>query len=205
MKKLIVASNNKHKISEIKDILKDFDLEIVSLKDMNIDIDVVEDGDTFMENSYKKAYEISEYLKKNDINEYLVMADDSGLMIDSLDGRPGVYSARYAGEHGNDLKNNLKVLEEMKLIPFDKRTARFVCAIVLISSNGLVIKAEGKTEGFIEEEMKGDNDFGYDPLFYVKEFDKTFAEISSEEKNSISHRGRALEILKKKMIEEGIV
>lgn len=205
MKKLIVASNNKHKISEIREIMKDLDFEILSLKDMGIDIDVVEDGDTFMKNSYKKAYEICEYLKSKGDSDFLVMADDSGLMIDYLDGRPGVYSARYAGEHGDDLANNLKVLKELEGVPFEKRTGRFVCAIVLISSDGRVIKAEGKTEGFICDSMRGDNDFGYDPLFYVKEFDKTFAEITQEEKNSISHRGKALEELKNNIVKEGVI
>ncbi|SHF10080.1 XTP/dITP diphosphatase [Clostridium fallax] len=199
MKKLIVASNNEHKIREIKEILKDLPLKICSLKEEGINIDVEEDGKTFMENSYKKAYEIVEYLKKQGKEHFMVMADDSGLMVDYLNGEPGVYSARYAGEHGNSKKNNEKLLEKLNGVPFEERTAAFVCAVVILTSEGKEIKVEGKRKGNIIENPKGFDGFGYDPLFYVPEFKMTFAEMSGEKKNSISHRGKALELVKEEL------
>ena len=195
MKKLIVASNNEHKIREIKEILGN-KIEIKSLKDEGIDIDVIEDGKTFIENSYKKAYEITDFLKKLGKEDFIIMADDSGLVVDYLNGEPGVYSARYAGEHGNSKKNNQKLLNNLKDVPMEKRTAAFVCAVVLICSNGEEVVLEGKVNGYIATEEKGYDGFGYDSLFYIEEFNKTFAEMSSEEKNSISHRGKALEKVK---------
>lgn len=205
MKKLIVASNNSHKIEEIKEILSDLNVNIVSLKEEGIDVDVVEDGTTFLENSYKKSATIAEYLKNKGEKDFMVMADDSGIAVDYLNGEPGVYSARYAGVHGNDSENNKKLLKNMEGVPTEKRTARFVCAIVLITSTGKTIKVEGKTEGLVTEEIRGKESFGYDPLFFVPEFNKTFAEMSAEEKNSISHRGRALEKLKEEMLRGDIL
>lgn len=199
MKTLIVASNNEHKIKEIKEILKDLNLQVISLRDAGIDIDVDEDGKTFVDNSRKKAVEIVKYLKKNNKDNFMVMADDSGLVVDCLNGEPGVYSARYAGEHGNDRKNNEKLIEKMQGIAFEDRTARFKCAIVLIGDDLKEIVAEGTSEGYILEHLKGDEGFGYDPLFFVPEFNKTFAQMASDDKNSISHRGRALEKLKEKL------
>lgn len=193
MKDLIIASSNKGKIQEIKEILKKYKLNIMSQKEAGVDIEVDEDGSTFMENAYKKAYEIYK-LKKDSI----VMADDSGLMVDALDGAPGIYSARFAGEHGNSEKNNEKLLELLKGVPFEKRKAKFVCAIVLIIDNKTVIRAQGEVYGYITEEARGKDGFGYDPLFHVPEYNKTFAEITSDEKNTISHRARAL----KKLSEE---
>jgi len=193
LKDLIIASSNKGKIQEIKEILKKYKLNIMSQKEAGVDIEVDEDGSTFMENAYKKAYEIYK-LKKDSI----VMADDSGLMVDALDGAPGIYSARFAGEHGNSEKNNEKLLELLKGVPFEKRKAKFVCAIVLIIDNKTVIRAQGEVYGYITEEARGKDGFGYDPLFHVPEYNKTFAEITSDEKNTISHRARAL----KKLSEE---
>ena len=193
MKKLIVASNNEHKIKEIREILKDFKIEILSLKDVGIDIDIEENGTTFMENASIKANTIF-----NMIDDCMVMADDTGLMVDALDGAPGVYSARFAGEHANFKKNNEKLLKLLENVPFEKRTAKFVCAIVLIVDKNTVIKVEGESKGYITDKYVGDSGFGYDPLFYVSEFDKTFAQMTSEQKNSISHRGNAL----KKLVEE---
>lgn len=193
MKELIIASNNKGKIQEIKEILNKYKLNIISQKEAGVDIEVDENGSTFMENAYKKAYEI--YRLKNDS---IVIADDSGLMVDALDGAPGIYSARFAGEHGNSEKNNEKLLELLKGVPFEKRKAKFVCAIVLIIDDKTVIRAQGEVHGYITEEARGKDGFGYDPLFYVQEYNKTFAEITSDEKNTISHRARAL----KKLSEE---
>ncbi len=196
MKKILVASNNQHKISEIKEILNGLEVELYSLKDLEIDIDVVEDKETFMENAQKKAREIYSYLKERSLGDYMVMADDSGLSVDILGGEPGVYSARYAGIHGDSVKNNQKLLKNLEGVPFENRKARFICVVVLIASDKEEIKVTGESEGYIIEELKGQGGFGYDPIFYVPEFQKTFAEMSSEEKNAISHRGRALEKLK---------
>lgn len=193
MKNLIIASNNKGKIQEIKEILNKYKLNIMSQKEAGVEIEVDEDGSTFMENAYKKAHEI--YKIKNDS---IVIADDSGLMVDVLDGAPGIYSARFAGEHGNSEKNNEKLLEVLNSVPFEKRKAKFVCAIVLIIDYKTVIRAQGEVYGYITEEARGKDGFGYDPLFYVPEYNKTFAEITSDEKNTISHRARAL----KKLSEE---
>lgn len=199
MKNLVVASNNAHKIGEIREILKEDNIEVFSLKDLGIDIDVVEDGDTFMENAYKKAKEIYDYIVENKLGDYMVMSDDSGLSVDILKGEPGVYSARYAGEHGNSEKNNEKLLKNLKEVPYEDRKARFICAMVLIDGENKIIKVQGEAEGYIIDNATGVGGFGYDPIFYVPEFKKTFAEMSSEDKNAISHRGKALNKLKKEL------
>ena len=193
MKKLIVASNNQGKIREIKEILKDFHLDITSLKEAKLQVDIVEDGDTFMENAYKKAYEIYK------ITGEMVLSDDSGLMVEALNGAPGVFSARFAGEHGNDKKNNEKLLRLMKGKKHADRGAKFVTAMVLIINENNIIKVQGEAKGYIIEEPRGDNGFGYDSLFYSPQLKKTFAELDGKEKNSISHRGKALELLKDKL------
>jgi XTP/dITP diphosphohydrolase len=192
-KKIIIASNNKHKIDEIKNILKDFPYEVLSMSEAGINLDVEENGKTFSENAYKKAAEIA------GISGEITLADDSGLEVYALNGAPGVYSARFAGEHGNDKKNNIKLLELLKDVPNEKRGARFVCSMALITPSGENITAEGYVEGIIGYEEKGINGFGYDPLFYFPEYDKTFAQLTADEKNAISHRGRALLDLKEKL------
>ncbi|MPQ44924.1 XTP/dITP diphosphatase [Clostridium tarantellae] len=199
MKKLIIASNNKNKVYEIKELLKDLKIEILSLKEAKIDVDVEEDGSTFQENSYKKAKQIKEILNNKKEEKFIVMADDSGLEVDCLNGNPGVYSARYAGEHGNDKKNNEKLLEELKHVKDENRKANFTCCIVMLTDDGEEMIAEGKSYGFISRRLIGKEAFGYDPLFYVPELKKTFAEMTLNEKNSISHRGRALKIVKEKL------
>ena len=196
MKKIVLASNNSKKIKEIKEILKEFNYEVFSLNDMNINIDVEEDGKTFEENSQKKANEIYKYLKSMGEQDFLVLADDSGLEVDSLNGAPGVYSARYAGEHGDDYKNNIKLLDEMKNFSGKDRNARFVCVISLINEFGEIKVVRGEVEGYIIKELKNEGGFGYDPLFFYEGFNKTFGEAMAEEKNSISHRGNALKKLK---------
>ncbi|KOA72598.1 nucleoside-triphosphate diphosphatase [Clostridium botulinum] len=192
MKKIIVASNNQHKIEEIKEILKEFDLNILSLKEAGINVDVEENGTTFAENAHIKAAEIFKLVK-----DAMVLADDSGLMVDILNGEPGVYSARYSGEHGNNRKNNEKLLSKLKGVKFIERKAKFVCAMELIVDENTIIDVQGEVEGYILEEARGGSGFGYDPLFYVPQFNKSMAEITAEEKNSISHRGKALKNLKK--------
>ena len=199
MKKIILASNNQHKIGEIRSILKDLDFDIKSLKDENINIEVEEDGTTFEENSLKKAKEIAAYLKERGENEFIVIADDSGLEVDYLNGEPGIYSARYAGEHGDDYANNAKLLEKLKGVPAINRSGRFVCVIALVDNNDKHISIRGEVEGIIKEELSGTEGFGYDPLFYYEPLKKTFSEMSSEEKNKISHRGEALKKLRKEL------
>ncbi|GAA0126200.1 XTP/dITP diphosphatase [Clostridium sp. CTA-19] len=196
MKKIIVASNNNHKIEEIKEMLKDFSYEILGLKEAGIEIDIEENGKTFIENSYIKAKAIYDLCK----GKYMVLADDSGLAVDALKGAPGIYSARYSGEHGNSIENNKKLIRELQGVPFKKRDAAFLCAMVLIVNDNTVVKVEGKVNGKITEEYREiEGAFGYDPLFYVEELEKTFGEVSSEVKNAMSHRGRALEQLKKEL------
>ena len=196
MRKIVLASNNIKKIKELKEILKDYPYEIYSLKDMNIDIEVEEDGLTFEENAKKKAKEIHEYLLNKKNSDFIVLSDDSGLEVDCLNGAPGIYSARYAGEHGNDYNNNVKLLEDMKAFKGDDRSARFVCVIAVVFEDGNVKTVRGEVEGRIIEELKTEGGFGYDPLFFYNGFNKTFGEATPEEKNEISHRGNALKKLK---------
>lgn len=194
MKKLIVASNNQGKIKEIKQILSKYDINIVSLKDEKIDIEVEENGTTFMENAYIKASMIHKLVK-----DCMVLADDSGLMVDCLNGAPGIYSARFAGEHGNSKKNNDKLLDLLSKKDKDKKTAKFVCSMVLIVNDNKVIKVQGEVSGEIIDKEKGMNGFGYDPLFYMPEYNMTFGEMDSGLKNSISHRANALKKLEKEI------
>ncbi len=199
--KIIVASNNAHKIGEIKDILKDISLDIYSLKECSIDIDVLEDGKTFKENAYKKAKEIKDYLISIGEVDFIVISDDSGLEVEYLNKEPGVFSARYAGEHGNDKKNNEKLLKNLSKVDINNRQGEFVCAIALITWDNKELFVEGRCKGIIAYEEHGKDGFGYDPLFYIPSLKKTFAELTSDEKNKISHRGLALKKLKDKIEE----
>ena len=201
MKKIILASNNAHKIEEIKKILEGLPFEIKSLKDENINIDIEEDGNIFEDTAKKKASEIANFLKNRGEKEFIVMADDSGLEVDYLNGEPGIYSARYAGEHGNDKKNNEKLLKELKGVAKEKRGAQFVCQIVLVNENNKYLSIRGEVRGRILEELSGKEGFGYDPLFFYAPLNKTFGELSSEEKNSVSHRACALKELKNRIKE----
>lgn len=186
MRKLVVATKNKGKIAEIKKVLQDMPFEIFSMGDVGISADVVEDGKTFEENSLKKAIEICH------ICNSIVIADDSGIEVDYLDGAPGIYSARFGGPEATDGDRNEKLLHMLKDVPFEKRTARFVCAIAVAFPDGSSFVVRDTCEGFVDFECKGDNGFGYDPLFYVQEYDKTMAELSMDIKNKISHRAKAL-------------
>lgn len=183
-KKLFVATANAGKLREIRDLLKG--IEVFGLQDLPFHIDIVEDGDTFRANSLKKANVLMERLRVP------VLADDSGLVVDALGGQPGVYSARFAGENASDEENTQKLLAELSDAEDKDRTARFVCVMCLVMPDGTVHYAEGESEGIILRSPKGENGFGYDPVFYVPEFDKTFSELTLEEKNTISHRARAL-------------
>ncbi|MEG0381986.1 MAG: XTP/dITP diphosphatase [Christensenella sp.] len=193
MKQLIIATNNQGKVKEIKAILGDFYDEIRSLKDAGIDADVVEDGDSFHANARKKAIEISKMVEGD------VLADDSGLCAEALDMAPGIYSARFSGEGANDEKNIVKLLSLIK--NKENRRAWFVCALVLANGGKEKIYVEERAEGKIIDEKRGENGFGYDPIFYVEEYKQTMAELSPEIKNKISHRAKALAELQKRLQE----
>ena len=182
--KLIIASNNAHKLEEIRAILGDSFEEILSLREAGIDHETVEDGQTFLENAEKKAREIME------ISGCCALADDSGLCVDALDGAPGIYSARFSGVHGDDKANNRVLLQKMQGVV--DRSAHFTCAMVLVRPDGSAVRAEGYFYGQIAFEEAGENGFGYDPLFYLPERGCTSAQLSPAEKNAISHRAQAL-------------
>ena len=187
---IVLATGNKKKIEEIKRITADLPITILSLSDYPNCPETVEDKDTFEGNATKKAVEVCQCTGK------AALADDSGLEVDALKGAPGVYSARYAGEGANDVKNNEKLLQELKNIPQDKRTAQFVCCVALALPGGDVKTFFGFAKGRIGLEPKGKTGFGYDPVFTPDGFDRTFAEMSGEEKDRLSHRGKALEKLR---------
>lgn len=196
IRKIILSSGNNHKIKEIKNILRNLSFDIVSKDDLGFkDFDVVEDGETLEENAFKKALELSKLTKG------IIIADDTGLFVDALDGNPGVYSARYAGEHVSYLDNNKLLLKNLGNIPLEKRTAYFKTVIAVVLENGETLKAEGICKGKIAFEPRGENGFGYDPLFIVEGTEKTFSEMTDGEKNKISHRANALLNLKEKLEE----
>lgn len=188
--KLIIASNNAHKMREIREILGAEFPDMETLKQAGLEIDVVEDGDTFEANAIKKAEEV---LKASGYPAAL--ADDSGLIVDALGGAPGVYSARYAGEGHNDADNNAKLMRDMQGVPTEQRTCRFASAVALARQGKETICVMGYAEGILLTEARGTNGFGYDPYFYYPPFGKSFAELSAEEKNAVSHRKHALEAL----------
>jgi XTP/dITP diphosphohydrolase len=194
--KLIIASNNAHKLIEIKAILGDVFREIQSMREAGITHETVEDGETFLENAEKKAREMAE------ISGCYALADDSGLCVDALNGSPGIYSARFAGEHGNDEANNDLLLQKLENVT--DRGAHYTCAMALACPDGRMITAEGYLYGEIGYERCGHNGFGYDPLFILPERGCTTAELSPEEKNAISHRANALHALLEKLKEAGI-
>lgn len=193
MDKIILASNNKHKIKEFKEIFSDY--EIIPMKEIGFEEEIVEDGTTFEENSKIKTAAISNFLKKNNLN-YMVMADDSGLCVDALNGEPGVYSARYGGSHSDQDHRNLLL---KNLQNETNRSAKFVCVITLQKPSGEVIVGNGEVCGTILHEETGDTSFGYDCLFYSTEINKCFGLATPEEKNTVSHRGRAIQDLLSKL------
>ncbi len=197
MKNIIFATGNEGKMKEVRMILKDLDVKVLSLKEAGIKADIIENGKTFEENAIIKAKTI------HDISGGIVLADDSGLVVDYLGGEPGVYSSRYMGEDTPyDIKNQT-IIDRLKDAEPEERTARFVCAIAAVFPDGTVKTAEAAMEGMIGYEICGKGGFGYDPIFYLPEYKKTSAEISADEKNKISHRGKALremkEIIRKMM------
>lgn len=193
-KKIIFATGNENKMKEIRMILADLGMPILSMKEAGIDVDVVEDGTTFEENALIKATEIAK-LTENCI----VLADDSGLEIDYLNKEPGIYSARYAGvDTSYTVKNNL-LLERLAGVPDEKRTARFVCAVAAAFPDGSTEVVRGTIEGIIGHEIIGENGFGYDPIFYLPKYGCTTAQLDPEKKNELSHRGNALRAMRKIM------
>jgi len=185
MKKIIFATHNVGKVREFAQMMGKYKVEVLSLLDINYEDEISENGTTFEENALIKAREIASQYKS------IVVADDSGLEIDALHGAPGVYSARYAGISRCDNANMEKVLEGLKDVPAKERTARFVCVLVLIDEKGEEVVVRGTCEGEIWHEKRGTSGFGYDPIFYLPELDKTMAELSKDEKNALSHRGSA--------------
>ena len=213
MTKIIFATGNKDKMREIREIMADCDVEIYSMKEAGINIDIVEDGDTFEANSTIKAKAISDYISGKGMSEEqkddswkavsekykgaIVLADDSGLEIDYLNKEPGVYSARYMGEDTSyDIKNQ-NLIDRLEGVEKDKRTARFVCVIAAVLPDGEVLVSRETMEGYIGWKIAGENGFGYDPIFYLDEFGCSSAELSREQKNAISHRGKALAGIKR--------
>ena len=189
MEKLIFATGNMNKLREIKQILAGLDYEILSMKEAGVDIDIVEDGKTFEENALIKARAVCK------ASGHLALADDSGLEVDALGKEPGIYSARYMGEDTSyDIKNQ-NIIDRLAGVDDEYRTARFVCAMAAVFPNGTEKTFVRTMEGRIGYEIAGENGFGYDPIFYLPEYGKTSAEISPEEKNAISHRGKALRAL----------
>ena len=183
--KVVLASQNRHKLEEMQNILGALGMEVMLERDAGVDMEVEETGTTFAENSLLKAQAVF------DATGLATVADDSGLMVDALDGAPGVYSARYGGLH-TDAERIALLLENRKDVPDEKRTAQFVCAVTCLLPDGRKIAVQGVCPGVILRAPRGEGGFGYDPVFYLPEFGKTFAELAGEEKNRISHRGRAL-------------
>ena len=195
-KRIVFATGNENKMKEIRMIMADLGMEIISMKEAGVELDIVEDGMTFEENAEIKARAVSRVLTSD-----IVLADDSGLEIDYLDKAPGIYSARFAGEDTSyDIKNRI-LLDRMEGVPDEQRTARFVCAVAAVFPDGTVSTVRGTIEGIVAKESEGENGFGYDPIFYVPEYACTTAQMTPEQKNEISHRGKALremrEVLKK--------
>jgi XTP/dITP diphosphohydrolase len=195
LKEFVIGTHNNNKKSEIRKILNGIHVRLLDLNDFEDLPDIIEDGVTFEDNATKKALELAEFC------QMCVMTDDSGLEVDALDKRPGVLSSRYCGEDTGYEEKCLRLLEELKGVPFEKRTARFCCAIALAEPDKLQFVVKASCKGIISNEPKGNNGFGYDSIFYVPEHELTMAELEPEVKNRISHRALALELFKTNLIE----
>ncbi|HJA30041.1 MAG: non-canonical purine NTP pyrophosphatase, RdgB/HAM1 family [Clostridiales bacterium] len=210
MKDILFATGNAGKMKEIREILEDLGVSVYSLKDAGIDAEIEENGTTFAQNARLKAEGIAAWCKRNGlpalpekrIEDFIVLADDSGLEVDRLNREPGVYSARYMGHDTSYREKNANIIERLDGVPKEERTARFVCAIAAVFPDGSCEVAEGTIEGYIGWEERGENGFGYDPIFYLYENDLSTAELSPEKKNGISHRGKALQKMKE-MLRKG--
>ena len=197
--RIIFATGNAGKMREIREILADMDMEVLSMKEAGVEADIVEDGTTFEENAVIKAKAVAcmlEELSGNGLEDVIVLADDSGLEIDALNKEPGIYSARYLGEDTPYSVKSANLIERLAGVPDEERSARFVCAIAAVMPNREIVTTQGVIEGRIDYEEKGNNGFGYDPIFYVPEYGRTTAQLTEDEKNRISHRGKALEAMK---------
>lgn len=194
MKRVIFATGNEGKMREIREIMADLGVEILSMKEAGVEADIVEDGTSFEENAVIKARTIME------LTNELVLADDSGLEIDYLNGEPGIYSARYMGEDTSYHIKNHNLIARLEGVEDEKRTARFVCAIAAAFPDGEILTVRDTVEGRIGYEERGENGFGYDPIFYLPEYGMSSAELSPEEKNKISHRGKALRKMKEELL-----
>ncbi|MCH5250963.1 MAG: XTP/dITP diphosphatase [Lachnospiraceae bacterium] len=190
---IVFATGNEGKMHEIRQILGDMDVKVLSMKEAGITADIIEDGTTFEENAIIKAKAIAA------MTDHIVLADDSGLEIDYLNKEPGIYSARYMGENTSYDIKNANLIGRLEGVEDENRTARFVCAIAAVLPDGELLTAQGTVEGRIAYEPKGENGFGFDPIFYLPEYGCTTAQLSEEEKNAISHRGRALRSMKQKL------
>ena len=199
MNKIIFATGNQGKMREIREIMADMDVEVVSMKEEGLCVDVEEDGTTFTENAIIKASAIAEY------TDAIVLADDSGLEIDYLDKAPGVYSARFMGEDTSYTIKNKALIDKLDGVAKEDRTARFVCAIAAVLPSKEVLTAVETMEGYIGYEPEGENGFGYDPIFYLDEFGCSSAALSREQKNAISHRGKALRAMKEILKRSGVL
>ena len=198
MKKIVFATGNKDKMREIREIMADCEVEIFSMKEAGIDVDIVENGTTFEENALIKAKAIAEH------TDAIVLADDSGLEVDALNKEPGIYSARYGFDESLDDAGRVQLLlKNMKDVPDDKRQAKFVCVITLVTPDGKSIQARGEVHGFVTHAPAGEGGFCYDPIFYYPPFGKTLAQVPQEEKNRVSHRAEALKIFYTKLKEAG--
>ena len=199
MKRMIFATGNENKMKEIREILGDLPLEILSMKQAGISADIEEDGTSFEENALIKAREVCRLAGE------MVLADDSGLEIDYLNGEPGIYSARYMGEDTSYRIKNQNLIDRLEGVPDEQRTARFVCAIAAVFPNGKELVVRGTVEGMIGYEERGENGFGYDPIFYLPDRGVSTAELPPEEKNSLSHRGNALSKMKELLEKEHLL
>ena len=204
MKKIIFATGNKEKMKEIRQIMEGLPVEVASMKEAGYSCDVEENGTTFTENAIIKASAIADAVRANG-EEAIVLADDSGLEIDALNKEPGVYSARYMGEDTSYRIKNANLISRLEGVPAEERTARFVCAIAAVLSDGTVYTVRETIEGYIGYEERGENGFGYDPIFMVPEFNCTTAELSMEQKNKISHRGKALAKMKEELLNRNLI
>lgn len=197
--RVVFATGNMGKMREIREILQDTGMEILSMKEAGVETDVEENGASFAENAMLKAQAVASLIRAcaaENLADAVVLADDSGLVIDALHGEPGIYSARYLGEDTPYRVKSASLIERLAGVPDEKRTARFVCAIAAVLPDGETLATEGVIEGRIGYEEIGDNGFGYDPIFFLPEYGCTAAQLTEEQKNRISHRGRALEAMK---------
>lgn len=202
MMKIVVATGNRDKVKEIKEILRDMAASVVTMKEAGLFVEAEENGATFLENAVIKARAVAEAAAKSgDFRDAVVMADDSGLVIDALNGEPGIYSARYLGHDTSYREKNADLIRRLEGIPDERRSARFICAIAAVCPDGRVLTAEAAMEGRIGYEERGENGFGYDPIFYLPEAGCSSAELSPEGKNRISHRGRALRMMRERLAE----